>query len=102
MGPPLFRCDATSPTVILCVDRVGKNTWSTCRTLSAGQNRHDILVPRKLAKQADQRIAASIADLKAPGMLKETIILIGGDFGRTPAVEARGRINVQNGRGHNS
>ena len=63
---------------------------------------HDILVHRKLAKQADQPIAALIADLKTSGLLKETIVLIGGEFGRTPAVEARGRINVQNGRGHNS
>jgi hypothetical protein len=63
---------------------------------------HDILVHRKLAKQADQPIAALIADLKTSGLLKETIILIGGEFGRTPSVESNGRINVQNGRNHNS
>ena len=34
---------------------------------------HDILVHRKLAKQADQPIAALIRDLKASGLLKETL-----------------------------
>ena len=63
---------------------------------------HDILVHRKLAGQADQPIAALLMDLKASGLLKETIVLVGGEFGRTPAVESSGRINVQNGRNHNS
>ena len=63
---------------------------------------HDILVHRKLANQADQPIAALLMDLKASGLLKETIVLVGGEFGRTPAVESSGRINVQNGRNHNS
>jgi Protein of unknown function (DUF1501) len=63
---------------------------------------HDILVHRKLAKQADQPIAALIMDLKASGLLKETIVMVGGEFGRTPSVESSGRINVQNGRNHNS
>ncbi len=63
---------------------------------------HDILVHRKLALQADQPIGALIADLKASGLLKDTIILVGGEFGRTPSVESSGRINVQNGRNHNS
>jgi hypothetical protein len=63
---------------------------------------HDILVHRKLARQADQPMAALIADLKASGLLQETIVLVGGEFGRTPSVETSGRINVQNGRNHNS
>ena len=63
---------------------------------------HDILVHRKLAGQADRPIAALIMDLKASGLLKETVVVVSGEFGRTPSVEASGRINVQNGRGHNS
>src|SRR6266566_2693033 len=63
---------------------------------------HDILVHRKLASQADQPIAALIMDLKASGLLKETVVVVSGEFGRTPAVESNGRINVQNGRNHNS
>jgi hypothetical protein len=63
---------------------------------------HDILVHRKLALQADQPIAALVEDLKARGLLQETVIMIGGEFGRTPWVESTGRINVQNGRNHNN
>lgn len=62
---------------------------------------HDILVHRGLARQADQPIAALLEDLKASGLLNETLVVIGGEFGRTPAVETNGRINVQNGRDHN-
>ena len=63
---------------------------------------HDILVHRDLARQADQPIAALLTDLKESGLLKDTIVVIGGEFGRTPSVETTGRINVQNGRNHNS
>jgi hypothetical protein len=63
---------------------------------------HDILVHRRLAHQADQPIAALLQDLKASGLLKETIVIIGGEFGRRPWTEVAGRINVQNGRNHNN
>ena len=63
---------------------------------------HDILVHRKLALQADQPIAALLQDLKASGLLKETLVVIGGEFGRRPWTEIAGRINVQNGRNHNN
>ena len=63
---------------------------------------HDILVHRRLAGQADQPIAALLSDLKASGLLKETLVIIGGEFGRRPWTEVAGRINVQNGRNHNN
>jgi hypothetical protein len=63
---------------------------------------HDILVHRDLARQADQPIAALLTDLKQSGLLKDTIVVIGGEFGRTPSVEVASRINIQNGRDHNS
>jgi Protein of unknown function (DUF1501) len=63
---------------------------------------HDILVHRRLAQQADQPIAALLQDLKASGLLKETLVVIGGEFGRRPWTEVAGRINVQNGRNHNN
>ena len=63
---------------------------------------HDILVHRKLGFQADQPIAALLKDLKASGLLKETLVVIGGEFGRRPWIETQGRINVQNGRNHNN
>lgn len=63
---------------------------------------HDIMVHRSLARQADQPIAALLQDLKSSGLLQETIVMIGGEFGRTPSVETAGRMNVQNGRNHDS
>jgi hypothetical protein len=44
------------------------------------------------ARQSDRPIAALLADLKARGMLNETLVLWGGEFGRTPTSEkTRGR-----------
>ena len=62
----------------------------------------DIQRMRKLTADSDAPMAALIQDLKASGLLDETIVLISGEFGRTPTVEVSGRISVQNGRDHNS
>ena len=55
---------------------------------------------RKLAAEVSQSIGALIADLRQRGMLDSTLILIGGEFGRTPTVEARGGKS-EKGRDHN-
>lgn len=65
-------------------------------------NHDDILIHRKLAAQADAPMAALIQDLKSRGLLDSTLVVIGGEFGRTPAVETSGLVKVQNGRDHNS
>ena len=65
-------------------------------------NHDDIELHRPLAARADGPIAALIEDLKSRGMLDETVVLIGGEFGRTPAVEIGGLVKVQNGRDHNN
>lgn len=43
------------------------------------------------AKEIDQPIAGLIQDLKARGLLEETLVLWGGEFGRTPYAESDGR-----------
>ena len=45
---------------------------------------------RKLAQQIDQPIAALLTDLKQRGMLDDTLVIWGGEFGRTPTVELGG------------
>jgi hypothetical protein len=65
-------------------------------------NHDDIEIHRPLAEQSDGAIAALIQDLRASGLLDETIVLVGGEFGRTPAVEVGGLVKVQNGRDHNN
>lgn len=56
---------------------------------------------RRLAKEIDQPIAALLADLKQRGMLDETLVLWGGEFGRTPSVELEGGGKSKLGRDHN-
>ena len=59
---------------------------------------------RKLARECDQAIGALLKDLKQRGMLEDTLVIWGGEFGRTPVVELptpganAGKIN---GRDHN-
>jgi hypothetical protein len=58
---------------------------------------------RELAGQCDQPIAALLTDLKQRGLLDETLVLCGGEFGRTPSVELGqpGTGNPKLGRDHN-
>ena len=59
---------------------------------------------RSLAKECDQAIGGLLTDLKQRGMLEDTLVIWGGEFGRTPVVEMpkpgsnQGKIN---GRDHN-
>lgn len=64
-------------------------------------NHDDILVHKKLALQADQPIAGLIKDLKSRGLLDETLVVVGTEFGRTPVLENRAALQVNNGRDHN-
>jgi hypothetical protein len=41
-------------------------------------------------RETDQPTAALLADLKASGLLEDTLVVWGGEFGRTPMLENRG------------
>ncbi len=56
-------------------------------------NHHESV--RKLAQDIDRPMAALLRDLKQRGMLEDTLVLWGGEFGRTPTTENG------NGRDHN-
>jgi hypothetical protein len=59
---------------------------------------------RALAKECDQAIGALLEDLKQRGLLDETLVLWGGEFGRTPTVELPtpgSNAGKLNGRDHN-
>jgi arylsulfatase A-like enzyme len=53
---------------------------------------------RQLCADGDQAAAALIADLKARGMLDDTLVIFGGEFGRTPYAENREKEKA--GRDH--
>ena len=52
------------------------------------------------AREVDQPIAALLRDLKSRGMLKDTLVIWGGEFGRTPTGQRVGN-GGQFGRDHN-
>jgi arylsulfatase A-like enzyme len=55
---------------------------------------------RGQAQATDQAAAALIGDLKQRGLLEETLVVWGGEFGRTPMVEASAALGRKNGRDH--
>jgi hypothetical protein len=58
----------------------------------------DIANHRNNARTVDQPIGALLADLKRRGMLEDTLVLWGGEFGRTPTSEgALGRDHNNHG-----
>lgn len=59
---------------------------------------------RRLAGECDRAIGALLKDLKQRGLLEETLVIWGGEFGRTPTVELPKKGSNQgkiNGRDHN-
>lgn len=52
-----------------------------------------------MCRQIDKAAATLIKDLKRRGLLDETIVVWGGEFGRTPMIEARGGVKFP-GRDH--
>ncbi len=63
------------------------NVWDQHGNLKAGHEKNCLAV--------DQPIAALLGDLKARGMLEDTLVVWGGEFGRTPIAQGA------NGRDHN-
>lgn len=64
---------------------------------------NDILGHRVNAKNSDQAFAAVIKDLKSRGLWKDTLVVCGSEFGRTPVREVGGMAGggVKRGRDHN-
>lgn len=72
------------------------NDWDHHQNIEEGH--------RGLARKCDQAIGALLKDLKQRGLLDDTLVIWGGEFGRTPTVETvMGLPNNTrgNGRDHN-
>lgn len=61
--------------------------WDQHSNLLEGHNKN--------AKEVDQPIAALLGDLKQRGLLRDTLVIWSGEFGRTPTAQGK------NGRDHN-
>jgi hypothetical protein len=59
---------------------------------------------RNLARNCDQGLSALLGDLKARGLFDDTLVIWGGEFGRTPTVEltSDNRLKPTAGRDHNN
>jgi hypothetical protein len=61
----------------------------------------DIRDHAKLAREADPAIAGVIGELKARGLLDETLVIVSSEFGRTPMIQNSGLEKIGHGRDHN-
>ncbi len=71
---------------LLCPN-VGHDRWDQHGNLKAGHEQN--------ARAVDKPIAGLLADLKGRGLLDETLVIWGGEFGRTPMAQG------SDGRDHN-
>src|SRR5439155_20053290 len=71
----------------LTCPRVGGDRWDQHSGLKAGHENN--------ARAVDQPIAALLKDLKSRGLLKTTLVVWAGEFGRTPFAQGT------DGRDHN-
>lgn len=67
---------------LLCPN-LGFDRWDQHASLKAGHEKN--------AKSVDKPIAGLIKDLKSRGMLDSTLLIWGGEFGRTPMAQGDGR-----------
>lgn len=67
---------------LLCPN-LGHDRWDQHANLKAGHEKN--------AKSVDKPIAGLIQDLKARGLLESTLLIWGGEFGRTPMAQGDGR-----------
>jgi hypothetical protein len=69
---------------------------------AGGWDHHQDIATRlpQSAREVDQPLAALMTDLKQRGLLDDTLVIWGGEFGRTPTQDRGG--NPKPGRDHNS
>lgn len=80
---------------VFYVDKKNKQPWDTHNN---NNSRH-----QQLCADSDKASAALISDLKQRGLLEDTLVIWGGEFGRTPFAQKGKDGNMKNaGRDHHS
>lgn len=72
----------------------GKQPWDTHKDNNGGH--------RRLCADSDRATAALLGDLKERGMLEDTLVIWGGEFGRTPYSQTDKKNNKSPGRDHHA
>lgn len=79
---------------LLTPSRKGNDRWDQHERLEEGH--------RANARATDKPIAGLLADLKSRGLLDSTLVIWGGEFGRTPTAQTNGgAFDKTTGRDHN-
>ncbi|MEP4681144.1 MAG: DUF1501 domain-containing protein, partial [Rhodopirellula bahusiensis] len=97
-GPDVHRKGSYAYNCLMA-RRLAERGTRYIQLMHAGWDQHGNL-PNQLpiqCKDTDQPSAALVKDLKARGMLDDTLVIWGGEFGRTPFVQ--GDINNPNAHG---
>ncbi len=101
----LYGCDPDKPSfarACLLARRMVQRGVRFINIFHSGWDAHSNVEgnTRNNTRQTDQASAALIKDLKRNGMLDETLVIWGGEFGRTPMIEQNPTLNRANGRDH--
>ncbi|MBY0228173.1 MAG: DUF1501 domain-containing protein [Gemmataceae bacterium] len=101
----LYGCDPAKPSfarACLLARRMLERGVRFVNIYHEGWDAHSDLVGnhKKNCLDTDQASAALVADLKQRGMLDDTLVVWGGEFGRTPMVETNTALGRSQGRDH--
>jgi uncharacterized protein (DUF1501 family) len=101
----LYGCDPDKPSfarACLLARRMIERGVRFVNIYHEGWDAHSDVVGnhKKNTKETDQASAALVKDLKARGLLSKTLVIWGGEFGRTPMVESNAALGRSLGRDH--
>ncbi len=101
----LYGCDPAVPSfarACLLARRMIERGVRFVNIFHEGWDAHSDVVGnhRSMCKATDQASAALVTDLKRRGLLDETLVVWGGEFGRTPMVESNAALGRSRGRDH--
>lgn len=100
-GPDVMRRGSFAQNCLLA-RRLAEKGVRFIQLMHAGWDQHNNL-PTQLAiqtKDTDQPAAGLVRDLKQRGLLEDTLVIWGGEFGRTPFCQGDMHNKKQHGRDH--
>ena len=101
----MYGCDPDKPSfarACLLARRMIERGVRFVNIYNEGWDAHSDVVGnlRGNCRNTDQAAAALVKDLKQRGLLDETLVIWGGEFGRTPMVETNPALGRSQGRDH--